>query len=157
MSVVVRQVEPRDLEGVLRLYKELRPKDPPLVPQAARDMFEHLIQRPDIDLLVCEVNGVLAATCQLALVPNLASGARPFGVLEHVVTLAGHRRLGYARLLLTHALDTAWSKGCYKVLLLSGAQRPEAHKLYEAVGFVGGIERGFVARSPSGADAGVGH
>jgi hypothetical protein len=45
----------------------------------------------------------------------------------------------------------AWSKGCYKVMLLSGSQRVEAHKLYESVGFVGGIERGFVARSPSAA------
>jgi GNAT superfamily N-acetyltransferase len=114
-------------------------------------MLENLIQRPDIDLLVCEANGVLAATCQLALVPNLASGARPFGIIEHVVTLAEHRRFGYASLVLKHALETAWSKGCYKVMLLSGAQRSEAHKLYESVGFVGGIERGFVARSPSAA------
>jgi GNAT superfamily N-acetyltransferase len=151
MSVVVRLVEPKDLEGVIRLYEELRPNDPPLEPQAARDMFEHLIQRPDIDLLVCEANGVLAATCQLALVPNLASGARPFGVVEHVVTLAHHRRCGYARLVLKHALETAWSKGCYKVMLLSGARRSEAHKLYESVGFVGGIESGFVARSPGAA------
>jgi GNAT superfamily N-acetyltransferase len=151
MPVVVRSVELKDLEGMLRLYEELRPTDPPLVPQAARDMLEHLIQRPDIDLLVCEANGVLAATCQLALVPNLASGARPFGIIEHVVTLAEHRRFGYASLVLKHALETAWSKGCYKVMLLSGAQRSEAHKLYESVGFVGGIERGFVARSPSAA------
>jgi GNAT superfamily N-acetyltransferase len=139
------------MEGVLRLYKDLRPNDPPLPPDVARDMFQHLIRRPDIDLLVCESDGVLAATCQLALIPNLASGARPFGIVEHVVTLPEYRRLGYARLLLKRALEMAWSKGCYKVMLLSGSQRVEAHKLYESVGFVGGIERGFVARSPSAA------
>lgn len=151
MSVVVRSVEPKDLEGVIRLYKELRPRDPPLAPEAARYMFEHLILRSEIDLLVCECSGVLAATCQLALIPTLASGARPFGIIEHVVTLAEHRRLGYARLLLKRALEMAWSKDCYKVVLLSGSLRAEAHNLYESVGFVGGIERGFVARSPSAA------
>jgi GNAT superfamily N-acetyltransferase len=151
VSAVVRPVKPEDLEGVLGLYKELRPLDPPLSPDAARATLQALIQRSDIELLVCEINAVLAATCQLAVVPNLASGARPFGVIEHVVTLAAHRRRGYARLLLERALELAWSKGCYKVVLLSGSQRAEAHKLYESVGFVGGVERGFVARSPSAA------
>jgi GNAT superfamily N-acetyltransferase len=87
----------------------------------------------------------------LALVPNLANGARPFGVVEHVVTLPEFRRRGHARRALEHALNLAWSKSCYKVVLLSGAQRKEAHKLYESVGFVGGIEEGFVARPPSAA------
>jgi len=31
-------------------------------------------------------------------------------------------------------------------MLLSGAQRKEAHKLYESVGFDGDVERGFVAK-----------
>jgi GNAT superfamily N-acetyltransferase len=151
MSAFVRSVEPQDLEGVLALYKELRPFDPPLALDVAKDVLYDLIQRSDIDLLVCEINSVLTATCQLAVIPNLANGARPFGVIEHVVTLRGHRRRGYARQLLERALDLAWSKGCYKVMLLSGSQRTEAHKLYESVGFIGGVERGFVARSPSAA------
>lgn len=149
VSTFVRPVQPDDLEGVLRLYRELRPNDPALDPATARDVFAHLIQRDDIELLVCESNGVLTATCQLALIPNLANGARAFGVIEHVVTLSQYRRLGYARLLLERALELAWTRGCCKVVLLSGAQRAEAHKLYEAVGFVGGVESGFVARPPN--------
>ena len=47
---------------------------------------------------------------------------------------------------LEHALASAWTRGCCKVMLLSGAQRGEAPKLCESVGFVGDIERGFVAR-----------
>jgi GNAT superfamily N-acetyltransferase len=85
----------------------------------------------------------------LASVPNLASSARPFAVIEHVVTLAAHRRRGYARLVLEYALAKAWSRGCCKVMLLSGSQRTEAHKLYESVGFLGDVERGFVAKPAS--------
>ena len=92
------------------------------------------------------MRAVVTATCMLAIVPNLASGARPFGVVEHVVTLPQFRRQGLARLVLQFALDLAWSKNCYKVILLSGAQRTEAHRLYESVGFQGDIERGFVAK-----------
>jgi GNAT superfamily N-acetyltransferase len=144
--MAVRTATAGDLAGVLALYRELRPHDPELAPEAARHAFANLLARDDLHLLVCEGGDVLAATCMLAVIPNLASGARPFGVIEHVVTLSSERRRGYARLVLRHALDLAWAEGCYKVLLLSGAQRTEAHKLYESVGFVGDVERGFVAK-----------
>jgi GNAT superfamily N-acetyltransferase len=133
MSPIVRPARVADLDGVLTLYKVLRPHDPELSAQTATDAFSTLVERDDIDVLVCEDNGVLAATCMLAIIPNLASGARPFGVIEHVVTLPACRRQGHARRILEHALALAWSRGCYKVILLSGAHRSDAHKLYESV------------------------
>jgi GNAT superfamily N-acetyltransferase len=148
---VVRPVQPEDLDGVLLLYRQLRPHDPALAPQLAREVLERLIRQDDIELIVCDSAGVLTTTCMLALIPQLANSARPFGVIEHVVTLAEHRRQGHARRVLEFALDLAWSRSCCKVVLLSGSQRTEAHKLYESVGFVSGIESGFVARPPSAA------
>jgi hypothetical protein len=38
---------------------------------------------------------------------------------------------------------------CCKVVLLSGAQRVEAHRVYEAIGFSGEVERGFVIKPPT--------
>jgi GNAT superfamily N-acetyltransferase len=151
MSTVVRQVKEDDLDGVLALYKELRPNDPALTSQLAHKTFANLLQAPNVSLIVCECGGILTATCMLAVIPNLASGGNPFGVIEHVVTLAQFRRRGHARLALQYALELAWSRHCYKVMLLSGAKRTEAHKLYESVGFVAGIESGFVVKSPSAA------
>jgi GNAT superfamily N-acetyltransferase len=143
---MIRAAAPGDLDGILALYRELRPHDPELSPAAARDAFAGLLGRDDIALLVCDAGGTLAATCMLAVIPNLASGARPFGIIEHVVTLHTHRRRGFARQVLEHALSIAWARRCCKVVLLSGAQRAGAHRLYESVGFVGDVERGFVAR-----------
>jgi GNAT superfamily N-acetyltransferase len=144
--LTVREADANDLQGVLALYRELRPNDPVLSPAAANEAFLNLIARDDICLVVCEVEGELVATCMLAVIPNLASGARPFGIIEHVVTLSTRRKRGFARLVLEHALARAWSRGCYKVVLLSGAQRTEAHRLYESVGFSGDVERGFVVK-----------
>ena len=131
---------------MLALYRELRPHDPVLSDEIARSSFEALLRRDDIAILVCECEGTLTATCMLAVVPNLTSGARPFGVIEHVVTIQGFRRRGHARQVLKHTLDLAWSRHCYKVVLLSGAGRTEAHRLYESVGFDGSVELGFVAK-----------
>jgi GNAT superfamily N-acetyltransferase len=87
----------------------------------------------------------------IALVTNLASGGRPFGVIEHVITLPEFRGRGLARATLQHALDYAWSQSCCKVMLLSGMRRAEAHALYESMGFSGDIERGFVIKPASAA------
>jgi GNAT superfamily N-acetyltransferase len=150
MQTSVRLAQPRDLLGILSLYRELRPSDPELAETEAHTALARILNDTNLHLVVCEHAGCLAATCMLALVPNLASGARPFGVIEHVVTLSRFRRKGLARLVLRFALDLAWTKTCYKVILLSGAMRTEAHRLYESLGFRGDVERGFVAKPNHG-------
>ena len=77
---------------------------------------------------------------------DLASGGRPFALIEHVVTLPPYRGQGLDRATMQYALDFAWSLHCCKVMLLSGVQRPEAHRLYESLGFRGDVERGFVVK-----------
>jgi GNAT superfamily N-acetyltransferase len=143
---VVRFAAARDLQGVLALYKELRPHDPELVSEQAEARWRELLAQSHIRVVVAESEGKLASTCMIALVTNLASGGRPFGVIEHVVTLSQFRSRGLARATLQHALDYAWSQSCCKVMLLSGMQRAEAHALYESMGFSGDIERGFVIK-----------
>ncbi|WP_374355631.1 GNAT family N-acetyltransferase [Chitinimonas sp.] len=145
-SGLVRHAIGADLDGILALYRELRPHDPVLAPEAAAQLFADLLGHPSMHLLVCEIDGLLVATCCLAVLPNLASGGRSYGLIEHVVTLASHRGQGHARRVMAHALTLACSLGCYKVMLLSGAQRSEAHRLYASLGFDGDAERGFVAK-----------
>jgi len=143
---VARFAEYRDLSGVLRLYKELRPHDPDLTARNADTLWRELLGQPHIRVVVAEAEGSLASTCMIALIANLASGGRSFAVIEHVITLPQFRGRGLARTTMQHALDFAWSRNCYKVMLLSGMQRPDAHRLYEALGFRGDIERGFVVK-----------
>lgn len=146
---VIRFARPEDLGAMLKLYRELRPQDPVLPPKVAATRWADVLADANIRVVVAEVDGQPAATCLLALVPNLASGGRPFAVIEHVVTLASHRGRGLGRAVLRHALDHAWSRDACKVMLLSGVQRAEAHRLYESVGFRGDVERGFVAKRPT--------
>jgi GNAT superfamily N-acetyltransferase len=146
MESAIRFAEFRDLKGLLALYKELRPHDPDLTAQYAEARWRELLAQSHIRVVVAESAGVLASTCMIALITNLASGGRPFGVIEHVVTLPKFRGRGLALATLQHALDFAWSQNSCKVMLLSGMQRPDAHALYESLGFRGDIERGFVIK-----------
>ena len=146
--MLIRLAQSGDVDGILALYRELRPGDPDLPEPKA--LLRKILSNPDLALIVCECDNALTATCMLAMVPNLASGGRPFGVLEHVVTLNRFRRRGFGRAVLEFALEIAWSRNCYKVILLSGMQRSEAHALYESLGFRGDVERGFVTKPTSG-------
>ena len=105
MRPFVRLAEPGDLVGILALYRELRPNDPELSRAEGNSAVTRILSDGNIHLVVCEHAGSLASTCMLAMIPNLASGARPFGVIEHVVALSEFRRQSLARLVLQFALD----------------------------------------------------
>jgi len=154
-TALVRAATMVDLPAVQALYAELRPNDPVLSPDEAQRLWREIVEDPHACVVVAEIAETLGATCMLATIPNLASGGRRIGVIEHVITAAAFRRRGLARLVLQHALDLAWQQGCCKVLLLSGVAREEAHGLYEAVGFRGDVERGFVAKPATDAPSGT--
>ncbi|WAG17512.1 GNAT family N-acetyltransferase [Aeromonas hydrophila] len=137
---LIRACTLQDMAGLLALYRELRPHDPALAPDAARTALTALLAQPHLHLLVAEVDG------QLGVVATLTNGGRPFGMVEHVVTASAFRRQGISRQLLTHALALAWQQDCYKVMLLSGEGREAAHRLYASLGFKAGIEKGFVLK-----------
>ena len=80
------------------------------------------------------------------MVPNLTRGARPYALIENVVTDAAFRRCGIATFLMQELLARCWARGCYKAMLLSGSSRDEAHGLYLAVGFDASAKLGFVAK-----------
>ncbi len=117
---MIRTCRVTDLAGLLALYEELRPDDPPLAADMAIAILEPLLSDPRIRLIVAEVDGQLAATCQLGIVPTLTNEGRPFGIIEHVITAKRFRRRGFSQRVLEKALSLAWEQRCYKVMLLSG-------------------------------------
>jgi GNAT superfamily N-acetyltransferase len=148
-DVIVRQAAEDDLDGLLDLYAQLSPNDAPLPPRAqVVELWEEIIANPMLTYFFAEHAGKLIATCNLTIVPNLTRGTRPFGVIENVITHPDFRRQGVAKAILDRAIETAKQAGCYKVMLLSGASRKEAHALYEKVGFSKDTKLGFDLRLP---------
>lgn len=86
MSIIHRLAQPDDLNGLLALYRELRPQDAPLRTDDARRTLQRLLDDPAIRLVVAADEEQPIATCMLALIPGLAHQAQPFGIIEHVVT-----------------------------------------------------------------------
>lgn len=148
--MLIRRLEPGDLDDLLTLYTHLHEDDDPLPESAVvESVWRELMDGPWHQILGGFASGLLVASCALTVIPNLTRGCRPFGLIENVVTHAGHRRRGYGRLVLQEALKVAWSANCYKVMLLTGRPDEATLRFYESAGFDRQGKQGFVAR-PTG-------
>jgi GNAT superfamily N-acetyltransferase len=146
---MIRIATINDLDGVLNLYKELRPLDSDLEVSFAKEKWAEIINDTRTYIVVSEIDGELGSTCALSINFSIANGARPFSIIEHVITSDKFRRKGLSRKVLNFAISLAWEKNCCKVMLLSGEKLEGAHSLYESVGFKSGIEKGFVIKAPT--------
>ncbi|MDP4984142.1 GNAT family N-acetyltransferase [Pseudoalteromonas tunicata] len=149
---MIRLATLSDRVAVQALYQELRPHDPILSQEHAEKAWADLINDSSSFIVVAERDDQLAATCALTMNKSIANGARPFGIIEHVITAAKFRQQGLSQQVLTYAIELAWQQQCYKVMLLSGEQLIGAHRVYEKVGFKSGIEKGFVIKPPGSND-----
>ncbi|MBV7338682.1 GNAT family N-acetyltransferase [Chloroflexi bacterium TSY] len=161
----IRKIRADELHKLIALYKHLHPHDAPLPPvEDLQKIWNEILANPSIHYFVIEeelviegdttgkrakpitAESYLVASCTLTIIPNLTRGARPYGVIENVVTDPAYRKRGYGTTILHRALETAWNAHCYKVMLMTGSKRAETLRFYEQAGFVRGDKTGFIAR-----------
>ncbi len=145
-SLNFRTIRPHELPALLELYRHLHAADAPLPPDAMlHSLWDEILGDPRLRYFVADLAGDIVASCTLAIIPNLTRGARPYGIIENVVTHSQHRGKGIGTRMLQFALRRAWEEGCYKVMLLTGSKREETLRFYERAGFKRGDKTGFVA------------
>lgn len=142
----IRHAGLADLRGILNLYTYLHPDEPTLEIAAAEAAWTALLASKTTIPFVAELDGVLASSCTLAIVPNMTRGARPYGVIENVVTHVSYRRIGLGRAILHAAVGHAWNANCYKVILATGSKKEATLRFYEAAGFRRGEKAYFEIR-----------
>lgn len=146
MNISIRQAREGDLPALLDLYMHLSQSNAvPPEDSLLAEVWQQILSDPKVNCLVAEAGGTLVGSCVLVIVPNLTRRARSFGVIENVVIHSDYRRQGIGTEIMRYALALAWGQNCYKVMLLSGAGRTEAHQFYESLGFRQDTKVGFVA------------
>jgi GNAT superfamily N-acetyltransferase len=135
-----------DLPGILALYRELDPTDPAIDAGRAASVWAEVCASDRFAYFVALDGNTVASTANVSIIPNFTRGGRPFAIVENVVTDSRCRRRGIGRRVMEAAIDFARKRGCYKVVLLSGAARAEAHRFYESLGFSGSAKKGFDLR-----------
>jgi GNAT superfamily N-acetyltransferase len=143
---VIRPAVRDDLPGVLALYRHLHPEDAEPDLAAAEPAWLALLSSALTSVIVADAAGLLVSSCTLAIIPNLTRKARPYGVIENVVTHPDYRRTGLGRGVLQTAVEAAWKANCYKVLLATGSKRESTLRFYENAGFSRGGKTYFEIR-----------
>jgi len=132
----VRTAKPYDFDAINNLYLEANQSDNAENIDAIRTTFLSIVDDPRNFIFACVEQDLIVTTCYLNIIPNITWGPAPYALIENVVTTEAHRRKGYGRKCIAHAIDFAFSKkGCFKVLLSSSQRNDRTREFYKSVGF----------------------
>jgi N-acetylglutamate synthase-like GNAT family acetyltransferase len=140
VSAEIRPARANDLPELLELLHQLAtsgsaPAAYDTDEASASGAFAAIDADPSQTLLVAEDGGSVVGTLHLVIVPNLTHHAKPWAIVENIVVNELNRGAGLGRALLEEAVRRAVDAGCYKVQLLSRAEREGAHAFYGSLGF----------------------
>jgi GNAT superfamily N-acetyltransferase len=143
----IRILKESELDDLLNLYSHVHAADDPLPDRSVVEaVWKDIQDSPKFQYFGAFVGGRLVSSCTISIMPNFTRGCRSYGLIENVVTHTDYRRKGYGTAVLQHALEYAWGKNCYKVMLLTSRKDEAIHRFYESAGFDGRAKQAFIAR-----------
>lgn len=147
-EIIIRPIKYQELNELLDLYIHLNKDDPRLeLDEQLKNKWLKIFNNENYFYIIGEYKGKIVSSLVLTIIDNLTRNARPYGLIENVVTHPDYRKMGIGRMMLNKALNTSWERNCYKVMLLTGRKDQETLKFYENSGFKSGDKTGFIVKS----------
>lgn len=143
---MIREAAATDLDALLSLYLHLHEKGLPDDEARLMAAWDKILSNPDHHVIVYEQNGQIVSSCVCVVVPNLTRGARPYALVENVVTHRDYRNRGLATACLARAREIAAAEGCYKIMLLTSAKDAATLGFYRHAGYDGNEKTAFIMR-----------
>lgn len=136
-----------DLPQLLQLYHQLHAEDTAADKTSLDSAWQQLVESDWQFILGGFLSETLIASCCLAINANLTRGARPYGIIENMVTHKDFRGRGFGKKLMQFAVNTAWQHKCHKVMLLTGRQSETVLNFYKNCGFKSDEKTAFICRA----------
>jgi GNAT superfamily N-acetyltransferase len=136
-TIAIRRASQSDLCELLSLYEELAGTKTTAAPgnlASAEPTLAEILSDRRRTLVVAAQDSQLVGTADLLVVPNLTHRGDPWAIVENVIVAHTARRTGVGRALIEHLIGLARAAGCYKLQLVSGRQRAQAHAFYRSLG-----------------------
>jgi GNAT superfamily N-acetyltransferase len=147
-DIVIRPVTIADLPTLLALYQHLNAEDPMLDLPLAEGRFAEIMAHPGMTIFAAFAGDEAVSSVTLVVIPNLTRGGASYALIENVVTHGDYRQRGLAGAVIRKAIEAAWEKNCYKVMLLTGSKDPATLRFYANCGFAQD-KTGFQIRRPT--------
>ncbi|BCG60160.1 GNAT family N-acetyltransferase [Paenibacillus sp. URB8-2] len=131
--ISIKKIGRDDLPALSSLYEELMGRK--TNEAKLSDVFESLEHDDRYILLGAFQNDILAGSLMGIVCQDLVGECKTFMVIENVVVAGSFRRQGIGKNLMLEIEQAARKRDCAYIILVSGGQRKEAHKLYEQLGY----------------------
>lgn len=131
--VIVKKIEYHELSALSELYHQLMgqysDKD------RLHEVYRLIEADPNYYLLGAYADGQLAGSLMGIICYDLVEQCKPFMVIENVIVSSHAQRKGVGQQLMLRIEQIARDRECGYIILVSGAQRKEAHLFYEKMGY----------------------
>jgi GNAT superfamily N-acetyltransferase len=137
-SLILRDATAADLPVIVAMLADdklgsTREDSGDLAPYLAA--FAEVEADPNQRLIVAERDGVAVGTFQLSFIPGVSQRGLKRAMVESVRVVATERGSGLGTRMMLWAMEEARQAGCGQMQLTSNAERSDAHRFYERLGF----------------------
>ena len=140
MSLTFRKADLEDLADIVRMLADdflgqtrERFEDP--LPDSYVAAFREIEADKNNELIVVEIDGRLVGTLQITFTPSISFQGGLRSTVESVRVDDAFRGKGIGREMMLWAIERARERGCISMQLTTNADRSEAHRFYERLGF----------------------
>ena len=140
MNLEFRKAERKDLEKIVEMLSDdilgsTREKFENPLPESYIEAFDEIYSDKNNELIVAEIDGEIIGTLQLTFIPNITFQGGKRMQIEGVRIDKNFRGVGIGKKLFEWAIEQAKNQDCKIVQLTTNAERKDAFRFYEELGF----------------------
>lgn len=142
MNLKFRQATRKDLTEIVRMLADdflgaTRERYENPLPESYVKAFEEIEGDKNNELIVAENDGEIIGTLQITFTPSISFQGGKRATIEAVRVDEKYRGQGLGKDLIFWAIERAREESCFAVQLTTNAERKDAHRFYENLGFKG--------------------
>lgn len=124
-----------DIPALQALYSQLVPDEEPTGDDMRETLLRVLDDPDDGEIVVCDYQSRVVATCQLIVYDNLVRTPYKKAMIDSVVVDEAHRHHGIGSEMMAWSIAELKRRGCSKIIVATAFTRREAHEMYDKLGF----------------------
>ena len=142
MNLKFRQATREDLPEIVRMLADdflgaTRERFENPLPDGYVKAFEEIAADKNNELVVTELDGKIVGMLQITFTPSISFQGGKRATVESVRVDEKYRGQGIGKQLMQWAIERAKAENCFAMQLTTNADRKEAHRFYEDLGFKG--------------------
>jgi len=140
MQLKFRQATREDLPEIVRMLADdflgaTRERYENPLPESYIKAFEEIEADKNNELIVAETSGAIVGTLQITFTPSISFQGGKRATVESVRVDKKYRGQGIGKELMLWAIERVKEENCVAIQLTTNAERPDAHRFYENLGF----------------------